>query len=603
MEPQIGDVYFDTRARLGSAITSLADLAGQIDVHPSRVSILQNLLANLKEPFLFVVVGEVNAGKSTLLNALFGADFCQVGVIPTTAKINLFRYGPERRDIPVSDTLIEFYRQDEFLKDFNIVDTPGTNSIADDHQEITERFIPMADLVIFSFSVTNPWAASAWNLLQKIHKRWFKNVTFALTQCDLRNEEEIEAIEDHLRVTAMQKLNAKFPVFTVCGKKAFLSKTTALDKERLWKESGFAPFENYISEVVNSPEIRLSKLGNASRSARVVLNEVQEEVGIGARILQADEELLSGLGNEVSKQRHRTLDKFTPLVKSLDNDFTEFCAAGSARLQDRMGPGNGVFGKKDVRELIEEPMTDGMTRSVRYHADGAAKVVEDDLQHLWRQLAGKMQEHFNFKLRVGSVTGEPDWSAQKENMRARFTGLIAEKMPEMQLETLLKGRLARRRFSGMFFIFLMFASVIAGGVLVMLGKIPEEQIGMFGFGVAGVVVALLLASGFAARLTRKEAVRALNERFEEQRQIINDALAATLEEQIGGFFDDFLQLFEPLHDLCEEHRQQYQPHLTALDHLIQSFDEIDLLIGLDPLPKEPLKNPSAIPVERPAAVL
>lgn len=602
MEPQIGDVYFDTRARLSSAITSLANLAGQLDIHPSHVSLLQNLLANLKEPFLFVVVGEVNAGKSTLLNAIFGADFCEVGVIPTTARINLFKHGPERRDIEVGDTLVELYRQDEFLKDFNIVDTPGTNSIEDDHQEITERFIPMADLVIFSFSVANPWAASAWNLLQKIHKRWYKNITFALTQCDLRNPEEIDAIEEHLQVTAMQKLGMRFPTFMVSGKKAFLSKTSALDKERLWEESGFQEFEGYINEVVNSPEIRVSKLGNVSRSARVVLSEVQEQLATGARILQADEELLSGLGNEVRKQRQRTIEKFPPLLKSLDSDYMEFSMTGTARLQDRMGPGSGVFGKNDVPETIEQTMTDGMTRSAKHYADDATRIVEDDLQHLWRQLAGKMQDHFNFKLRVGSETGEPDWTAQKNHMREKIAKTVAEKMPELELNKLLRGRLIRRRLTGLFFLLTALTASIGGGALILLGKIPNDNLVAFSIIAASIVVAALILSSIATQVSSKDAVRVLGERFEQQRDSLDAALRAVLEEEAGGFFEDFLALFKPLHQLCEEHRQEYQPHVTELENLVRSFEEIDLVIGLDPLP-QPEEKVSPIPVERPAAVL
>ena len=61
-------------------------------IAPARLSLLKNLMANLEDPFLFVVVGEVNAGKSTLLNALFGEDFCNADVIRgRSARVRIFR--------------------------------------------------------------------------------------------------------------------------------------------------------------------------------------------------------------------------------------------------------------------------------------------------------------------------------------------------------------------------------------------------------------------------------------------------------------------------------------------------------------------------------
>ena len=49
----------------------------------------------LGELFLLVIVGEFNAGKSAFINALIGAEVMPEGVTPTTAVINLLRFGEE----------------------------------------------------------------------------------------------------------------------------------------------------------------------------------------------------------------------------------------------------------------------------------------------------------------------------------------------------------------------------------------------------------------------------------------------------------------------------------------------------------------------------
>ena len=167
--------YLELRAQLGSNLRRLIELAHEIGAPEDTLRNLQDLTTNLNQPFLFVVVGEVKAGKSSLLNALFGRDFCKVDVLPATDRIYVFKNGDTDYDVQLSEHLTERHRPIDFLKDFNIVDTPGTNTIVANHQEITENFVPMADLIVFVFSVTNPWAGSAWDFLRLIGHRWKKN--------------------------------------------------------------------------------------------------------------------------------------------------------------------------------------------------------------------------------------------------------------------------------------------------------------------------------------------------------------------------------------------------------------------------------------------
>jgi len=128
--------YLELRSQLGTALGSLVILAQQIGAPQATLRNLQSLAANLSQPFLFVVVGEVKAGKSSMLNALFGRDFCKVDVLPATDRIYVFKYGDNEHDVQVSEHVTTRYRPIDFLKDFNIVDTPGTNTIVANHQEI-----------------------------------------------------------------------------------------------------------------------------------------------------------------------------------------------------------------------------------------------------------------------------------------------------------------------------------------------------------------------------------------------------------------------------------------------------------------------------------
>ena len=56
------------------------------------VAQLRQAELDLEEPFLLVVVGEFNSGKSAFINALLGAPVLREGVTPTTAAITRLRY-------------------------------------------------------------------------------------------------------------------------------------------------------------------------------------------------------------------------------------------------------------------------------------------------------------------------------------------------------------------------------------------------------------------------------------------------------------------------------------------------------------------------------
>src|SRR5450432_3677786 len=277
----VADLYLQFRSRAEAALTGLLKLAADMHREPATLDTLQNMLRDVREPLLFVVVGEVKAGKSSLLNALFGQEFCKVDVLPATDRIYIFKHGPREQSVDVSAQVTERYQPIAFLIDFNVVDTPGTNTMVAEHQTITESFIPRADLVLFVFSVVNPWSQSAWNLLNFVQQKWLKNVVFVLQQADLREPSEIEIIHRHLRDTAMKKLGFAPPIFAVSARKALLARTTGLDKEMLWRESQFGPLEDQINHMVTESGAGILKLRSTARTAGVILGERGDSSGAG----------------------------------------------------------------------------------------------------------------------------------------------------------------------------------------------------------------------------------------------------------------------------------------------------------------------------------
>src|SRR3954471_6621019 len=143
----IADHYLQLRNEVEAALGELLKFSSELRRPGPVLDSLHGLLTNIREPLLFVVVGEVKAGKSSLINALFGQEIARADVLPATDRVCIYRYGREDKQIEISPRLVEYHLPIEFLRDFNVVDTPGTNTMVTEHQSITEDFVPRADLI------------------------------------------------------------------------------------------------------------------------------------------------------------------------------------------------------------------------------------------------------------------------------------------------------------------------------------------------------------------------------------------------------------------------------------------------------------------------
>src|SRR5262245_3494889 len=144
-------------ARLRDWLGRLQVALGRAEVAPEDADALAASIAQLDRLFLVVIVGEFNAGKSAVINALLGRAVLEEGVTPTTTRIHVLEYGETpavvRRDREI-DTVVAPV---ELLRDVAIVDTPGTNAIFREHETLTGQFVPRADLVLFITSADRPF--------------------------------------------------------------------------------------------------------------------------------------------------------------------------------------------------------------------------------------------------------------------------------------------------------------------------------------------------------------------------------------------------------------------------------------------------------------
>ena len=174
------DVLGDVRRQLGDLRVALVRAGAKDDEQKT----LGRSITQLDELFLLVVVGEFNAGKSAVINALLGEPVLEEGVVPTTTRIELLRHADERTRTPCGGGYEEITLPLPILREMSIVDTPGTNAVVRGHEALTREFVPRSDLVLFVTSADRPFTESERAFLETI-RDWGKKVVVAVNKTDI----------------------------------------------------------------------------------------------------------------------------------------------------------------------------------------------------------------------------------------------------------------------------------------------------------------------------------------------------------------------------------------------------------------------------------
>ena len=571
----IADRYLQLKGELESGLAGLIKLGSEMQRPAEELDTLQALLRDISEPLLFVVVGEVKSGKSSLLNALFGNEFAKVDVLPATDRVYIFRYGSEEKATEVSSKLTERYLPIPFLRDFNVVDTPGTNTMVKEHQMVAEDFMPRADIVLFVFSVANPWTQSNWEFLGFLQKTWLKNVIFVLQQIDLREPTEIDVIHRHLQDTAMRRLGFVPPIFAVSARKALLARTSGLDKEKLWEESAFAPLEEQINFIVTESSTRMLKLRSTFQAARVALEDLNREIRGFLDKITADITALDRLDALLKMRREQMLRQVTALVREVETAYDETTKERTALLQKeltwwrsfqliwRRSIGHqGLHGKIEtkLRQLLQPQM------------QKAASKLEIDLRGLWPQMQDLLENRLSAELQKEARQSVPDFAGQRrelsESIQSAFIDILAGKSLQEQL--------ARSYSQTSISLRIVVTITLIAGAVAFFARTQSTTVAASALITTGIGV---IAAIFLAFNHRRKVLRDYERHLSPKRAEFSQTLETEFAKAIDAFCAEMAKKFQSLSEICQTRRRRYEPWSDRANELETKLTELKSRIG------------------------
>ena len=312
--------------RLAISVDKLMDVTKEVG-HEKLEITLSELRSQLDAPFTFVIVGEVKAGKSSFINALLDTDkeICKVAPMPMTDTIQQIVYGPEEKIEVINPYLKKIYQPVEILQEIAIVDTPGTNTIVTHHQEITEKFIPYSDLIVFVFEAKNPYRQSSWEFFDFINTEWHRKIIFVLQQKDLLPEGDLqinfEGVVEHAK-----KKGIKDPkVFAVSAK---------LELDHYHDISGFKAIRSYISDNITGGKAPELKFQNNVNTLLTISEKLDDSMKNRIRQYEVDVKFRTEIRELIDTQHQKTEKQIHVLTDNLLDSYDNITRQKLSDLED-----------------------------------------------------------------------------------------------------------------------------------------------------------------------------------------------------------------------------------------------------------------------------
>ena len=406
-----GRILQEERRLLGDLQVALA----RLDAPDSDLGLIGNALAQLEELFLMVVVGEFNAGKSAVINALLGGDYLPEGVVPTTSELVLIRHS-DAAEQPGADSGMAVRRLPvPWLQEVNLVDTPGTNAVIRHHQELTEHFVPRSDLVLFVTSADRPFSESERAFLQQI-RDWGKKVVIVVNKIELLTAEaEQREVLEFVRQNAHELLGVAPAIFAVSARLALEAKlrgVSAADSSH-WERSQFGALEQYILDFLDAGERVRLQLSNPIGIAAALIANYQDVISQRQALLKGDFRALDDIDQQLAAYQSDMRRDFRYQSDRVDNVLYEMAERGDRFFDENLRITRIVelVNSERLRGEFERRVLADSSRAVEHHVNELIDwLVERDyrqwqavmefierrsLQHT-DQMIGQVRDDFDF---------------------------------------------------------------------------------------------------------------------------------------------------------------------------------------------------------------
>ena len=443
-------------------------------------------IRQLDEFFLLVVVGEFNAGKSAFINALAGQRILQEGVTPTTAQIHVLKHGPAIETSVDPQGLHVVTAPVDLLRDVHIVDTPGTNAIIREHEQLTTEFVPRADLVLFVTSADRPFTETERAFLESI-RNWGKKIVIVVNKADIfETPAELEQVLDFVRDAARRHLGAVPDIFPVSARQALRAKQ---GDPSYWAPSRFEALERYIRTTLDERSRFQLKLANPIGVGQALAHRYATIAEERLVLLQDDLELLDDIDRQLAVYRDDLARGFELRMTAVEKILVDMEARGHAYFEDtlRIGRVMDLLNRSRIQKEFEDRVVADAPRQIERRVTELIDWLTDQDFRQWQSITARLADRTRERERA---IGAPDVGSFHSD-RARLIDSVGRETQRVvdtydkQREAAAIADHARAAVT---------AAAAAGGAAVGLGTIVTLAASTAAADVTGILMASVIAT-------------------------------------------------------------------------------------------------------------
>jgi len=551
----------EAEKRLLNDLQNLAAAGG----HEEDARQLGDIQDGIDELFLLVIVGEFNSGKSSFINALFGQKVRVEGPVPVDDRITILRYAAHPDERQLTSFISEKRMPVDFLRNIAVVDTPGTNSVIKQHQEITEDFIPRADLILFTTSIDRPMTESERQFLAFVQK-WGKKIVIVLNKIDTKDEAEVSEVVEFVDGKCRELLGFKPLIFPISAKLALGAKLGGHPRD--WTRSRFEALEDYVFNKLGERERLQLKLLSPLDSGSTVAEKLREEYAGKLELLAEDSSKISHLEEQLGRAHDEMQANFQKFVLQIDAQVVELRERGVDFLERNMRISNINLLRSETRfreEFERQVLGDWREKLDRTVNESVDWIVRQNMR-LWNDTL----EYFNSQVRktdydsrvVGRVGGQFVYDREEVHARIRHEA-------ENRVRSL-DHREECRRIIGSSMTALQQSFGLGAGA-VGLGYVLATLFTTVALDVTGIAAATLLfaASFFILPYKRKRAIAELRSKVEKLREEMKTVFENKSLEEIDRAVENVRGSLDPYTRFVKSEQTKLNERSSGLTDIIE----------------------------------